>query len=74
MEKPFDMAVLDMEMPEMDGLTLARVMKADPDVATVQLVLLTSLGRRGDGAAAKEAGFSGYLTKTGAESLVCTIV
>ena len=61
--KPFDMAVLDMEMPGMDGLTLARVMKADPDVATVQLVLLTSLGRRGDGAAAKEAGFSGYLTK-----------
>ena len=60
---PFDMAVLDMEMPGMDGLTLARVMKADPDVATVQLVLLTSLGRRGDGAAAKEAGFSGYLTK-----------
>ena len=61
--KPFDMAVLDMEMPEMDGLTLARNMKADPDVATVQLVLLTSLGRRGDGAAAKDAGFSGYLTK-----------
>ena len=61
--EPFDMAVLDMEMPGMDGLTLARVMKADPDVAIVQLVLLTSLGRRGDGAAAKEAGFSGYLTK-----------
>jgi CheY-like chemotaxis protein len=60
---PFDLAILDMEMPEMDGLGLARVIKADPDLATVQLVLLTSLGRRGDAAAARDAGFAGYLTK-----------
>ena len=61
--KPFDLAILDMEMPEMDGLELARTIKTDPAIASVRLVLLTSLGRRGDAKAAQEAGFIGYLTK-----------
>ncbi len=58
-----DIAILNMEMPGMDGLVLARVIKADPRLASIRLVLLTSLGRRGDAAAAREVGFSGYLTK-----------
>ncbi len=58
-----DLAILDMEMPGMDGLMLARVMKADPRLASIRLILLTSLGRRGDATAARDAGFSGYLTK-----------
>lgn len=58
-----DLAILDMEMPGMDGLTLAKVMKADPRLAEIRLILLTSLGRRGDAALAQKAGFSGYLTK-----------
>lgn len=62
-EKPFDLAILDMEMPGMDGLELARTIKADPTIASVRLVLLTSLGRLGDAKAAQEAGFVGYLTK-----------
>jgi ammonium transporter len=61
--KPFDLAILDMEMPEMDGLELAHTIKNDPTIASVRLVLLTSLGRRGDAKAAQEAGFIGYLTK-----------
>jgi len=61
--KPFDLAILDMEMPEMDGLELAHTIKADPTIASTRLVLLTSLGRRGDAKAAQEAGFIGYLTK-----------
>lgn len=61
--KPFDLAILDREMPEMDGLDLARTIKADPTIASVRLVLLTSLGRLGDVKAAQEAGFVGYLTK-----------
>ncbi len=61
--KPVELAILDMEMPGMDGLTLARIIKADPRLASVRLVLLTSLARRGDAVMAREAGFSGCLTK-----------
>ena len=61
--KPVDLAIIDMEMPEMDGLRLAHTIKADPTIAAVHLVLLTSLGRCGDSKAAQDAGFVGYLTK-----------
>jgi PAS domain S-box-containing protein len=42
---PFDLALLDMLMPDMDGLTLAHAIKADPAIAATKLILLTSLGR-----------------------------
>ena len=62
-EEAFDIAILDMEMPGMDGLALARLIKADPQLTSVRLILLTSLGRRGDATAARAAGFAAYLTK-----------
>jgi len=60
---PFHVAIVDMEMPGMDGLTFGRVIKADPQLGDIRLILLTSVGQRGDVKAAKVAGFSGYLTK-----------
>jgi two-component system sensor histidine kinase/response regulator len=60
---PFDLAVLDFKMPDMDGLSLARAIKADSKLSAVKLVLLTSFGQKGHGAEATRAGISGYLTK-----------
>jgi two-component system, sensor histidine kinase and response regulator len=60
---PFDLAVLDFKMPEMDGLSLGRAIKANPRLSAVKLVLLTSFGQKGHGAEAARAGISGYLTK-----------
>ncbi|MGE5127076.1 MAG: response regulator [Betaproteobacteria bacterium] len=59
----FDLAILDMKMPGMDGLTLARVIKGDAGLEPVRLVLLTSFGQRGHGAEATRIGVSAYLTK-----------
>ncbi|MDT4969702.1 MAG: hypothetical protein QOJ64_4439, partial [Acidobacteriota bacterium] len=59
----YDLAILDLLMPEMDGFELARAIKADPAIAKVRLVLLTSAGVRGDGATARAAGVAAYLTK-----------
>ena len=60
---PYDLAVLDMQMPGMDGMELARRIKADPDLSPTRLVLLTSLGRRTDGQEADQVGIEAYLTK-----------
>lgn len=61
--EPFDLAILDMQMPRMDGLELAREIKADSALASTRLVMLTSIGLRGHAEKAKQAGISGYLTK-----------
>ena len=42
----FDVAILDMQMPEMDGVMLAREMRGLPDGDKLPLVLLSSLGQR----------------------------
>ena len=60
---PFRLAVIDMLMPGMDGLSLGRLIRSDPASSAVQMVVLTSFGRRGDASTFAEAGFAGYLTK-----------
>jgi signal transduction histidine kinase/CheY-like chemotaxis protein len=61
--KPFRIALLDYLMPGMDGETLAREIKADPQLRDVVLVMQTSTGRRGDAKQMHEAGFAAYLVK-----------
>jgi PAS domain S-box-containing protein len=60
---PYDLAILDMQMPEMDGLTLARAIKGDPTIATTKMVVLTSLGLRIEPSELKAAGIAAYLVK-----------
>lgn len=52
---PYDLTLLDMVMPEMDGLELARTIQADPALRGIRVVLLTSMGQleREDLAAAR---------------------
>jgi len=61
--KPFEIALLDYQMPVMDGEDLAKAIKADPELARTSLILATSIPRRGDAARMLEAGFDAYLTK-----------
>lgn len=62
--QPFDVAVFEMSMPEMDGLALARAIRADPSVAGTPLVLVTAYGRRkSDVDSFHAAGIDAFLLK-----------
>jgi len=61
--KPYPIALLDFQMPGMDGEELARKIKETPDLSETPLILVTSVPRRGDASRMLEAGFSAYLTK-----------
>lgn len=59
----FDMAILDMQMPEMDGLMLARRIRELPGSVMMPLVLLTSMGVRTDNPTFTSVAFASCLTK-----------
>jgi len=60
---PFRIVILDMQMPGMDGVTLARTIKSDETLKDTHLVMMTSLGQRKDAQKMEQIGFAAYLTK-----------
>jgi two-component system, sensor histidine kinase and response regulator len=62
-QEPYAVALLDLCMPGMDGIELARAIKADPAIEAVDLLILTSFGAEGDARAAREAGVLRFLNK-----------
>jgi CheY-like chemotaxis protein/HPt (histidine-containing phosphotransfer) domain-containing protein len=60
---PFRIAVIDMQMPGMNAEVLARTIKADERLAGTRMVMLTSLGARGDAQRCEKIGFAAYATK-----------
>jgi len=62
--KNFDVAILDMMMPEMDGLTLATKIREIKDDKSLPLIMLTSMGRKEeDNKRLKELEFANIMTK-----------
>lgn len=59
----FDLILLDVVLPQMDGVTLCRLLKADPATAAVPLHMLTAKVKQSDVDAAKLAGANGYIQK-----------
>lgn len=59
----FDLILLDVVLPQMDGLTLCRLIKADARTAAIPLYMLTAKQKRADVEAATRAGADGYIQK-----------
>ncbi len=61
--RPYELAILDVMMPEKDGLQLARELRHHPGCAGLRIVVMTSLLQRGHAEQARQAGAMGYLPK-----------
>lgn len=61
--KAYDLALIDMKMANMNGLELGQQIKADPAIAKMPLIMLTSTHFKDEAAEAKKTGFIVYLTK-----------
>ncbi len=61
-ERP-DVVVLDVMMPKLSGLDVARALKSDPDTASIPVLLLSAKAQEADLRAGEEAGADAYLTK-----------
>jgi two-component system sensor histidine kinase/response regulator len=61
--QPYQVAILDMKMPRMNGLALAAAIRREPRLAQLPLIMLTSLHGDGEGTAARDLGIACHLTK-----------
>ena len=59
----FDCVLMDMQMPEMDGLEATRQLRADPQIAAICVVAMTANASADDRAACFEAGMDAFVTK-----------
>ncbi len=62
-EQRIDAVLLDYQMPNLDGLELVKIMRKDPRWATIPVVILSSVGQRGEAKRFSAAGCAGYLVK-----------
>ncbi|MBW3637826.1 MAG: response regulator [Armatimonadetes bacterium] len=58
-----DVILMDMQMPEMDGLTAIRILRADPLTQHIPIIVITASAMNEDRQRAQQAGCNGYITK-----------
>ena len=63
MGRPFPLILLDGQMPEIDGFTLAQQIQDHPDLVRSTVMMLTSADQLGDATLCRELGISAYLVK-----------
>jgi CheY-like chemotaxis protein len=70
----FDIVFLDIAMPGMDGLEVAKRVRSNPNLSGVFLVALTGFGQEGDRQRSREAGFNEHLIKPVSMSSLCEVL
>tara|TARA_R110002153_G_scaffold10418_3_gene41175 strand:+ start:1035 stop:4232 length:3198 start_codon:yes stop_codon:yes gene_type:complete len=69
-KQAYSIAIIDMQMPDMDGAQLGTAIKNDTAITNTHLVMLTSQGQRGDTQKLKAVGFDAYLNKPVDQSIL----
>ena len=67
---PFALVLVDYQMPDIDGFEVAARIKGHPDLGTTTIMMLSSVGQRGDAQRCRELGVAGYLTKPVRQSIL----
>jgi len=60
---PYEVAIIDLAMPELNGFELGRQVRAEPRLAQTRMIMVTAYDKPGQGPQAIADGFSAYLTK-----------
>jgi CheY-like chemotaxis protein/HPt (histidine-containing phosphotransfer) domain-containing protein len=68
--RPFRLVLLDFQMPDMDGFAVAAAIQNRPELSGSTIMMLSSVGQRGDAARCKELGVAAYLTKPVKQSIL----
>jgi len=76
--QPFDAVLIERQLPDMNGENLSQAIKSIPKLHHIPLLLITSMGYRGDAVKMKECGFAAYLTRPLKHSVLfeafCTVI
>lgn len=74
MEHPYELILLDVGLPGMDGFDIARVIKFDDRLKNTKIILLTSHAQPGDGALCRTIGIDAYLPKPVAQDELLKVI
>ena len=58
-----DLVLMDIQLPEISGLEVTRLMKADPDIRHIPVVAVTAFAMKGDEEKIRQGGCEGYISK-----------
>ncbi len=72
--EPYQLAILDMMMPAMDGFELARQIRGHDEFAEMTMIMISSSSRPGDGDRCRELGIARYLTKPVLQSDLLNVI
>lgn len=61
--RPFQLILMDVVLPQLDGVSVCRILKKDPSTASVPLYMLTAKAKKADMESATAAGADGYIQK-----------
>jgi PAS domain S-box-containing protein len=69
-DQPIDLVLIDMHLSKIDGIKLGKLIKSDPTISHIPMIMITFVGQRGDIAMLQDIGFSAYLNKPVKQTLL----
>ncbi|MBD3170826.1 MAG: PAS domain S-box protein [candidate division Zixibacteria bacterium] len=73
-DEAYSLAIINNRLEDMDGFDLARKIKNDSIFKDLRIIMMTSSGKRGDGALCRELGIEGYLVKPVKHSILFELI